>query len=58
VWWRFGRPGQHSPVEALENPNDRAAYDQRQTARERERHKAHQELMDLLACVECGDVPE
>ncbi|MFD8085351.1 hypothetical protein ACFV4F_27045 [Kitasatospora sp. NPDC059722] len=28
VWWRFGRSGQHSLIEALENPNNRAAYDQ------------------------------
>ncbi|MFE6869302.1 ISL3 family transposase [Kitasatospora sp. NPDC057692] len=57
VWWRFGRSGQHSLIEALENPDDRAAYDQRQAAREDEQHKAHQELMDSLACTDCGDVP-
>ncbi|MFD7907061.1 replication-relaxation family protein [Kitasatospora sp. NPDC059747] len=28
VWWRFGRSGRHSLIEALENPNNRAAYDQ------------------------------
>ncbi|MFE5584523.1 hypothetical protein [Kitasatospora sp. NPDC056531] len=58
AWWRFGRPGQHSLTEALENPNNRAAYDRRQAAREDEQHKAHQELMDSLACIDCGDVPE
>ncbi|MET8631120.1 replication-relaxation family protein [Kitasatospora sp. NPDC004669] len=58
VWWRFGRPGRHSLIEALENPNNRAAYDLRQAAREDEEHKAHQELMDSLVCIDCGDVPE
>ncbi|MEU1286662.1 hypothetical protein [Kitasatospora sp. NPDC005856] len=58
VWWRFGRSGRHSLVEALENPNNRAAYDLRQAAREDEEHKAHQELMDSLVCIDCGDVPE
>ncbi|MET8630639.1 hypothetical protein ABZW30_44280 [Kitasatospora sp. NPDC004669] len=58
VWWRYGRPGRHCPTEALENPDNRAAYDRRQAAREDEWHKAHQELMDSLACVDCGDVPE
>ncbi|MER7585238.1 hypothetical protein [Kitasatospora sp. NPDC097691] len=36
VWWRFGRPGRHSLPDALDNPNDRAAYDRRQAAREEE----------------------
>ncbi|MEU4863018.1 hypothetical protein ACIG0C_35645 [Kitasatospora aureofaciens] len=58
VWWRFGRSGRHSLIEALENPNNRAAYDLRQAAREDEEHKAHQELMDSLVCIDCGDVPE
>ncbi|MFI6449313.1 WD40 repeat domain-containing protein [Kitasatospora sp. NPDC050543] len=34
VWWRFGRPGRYSLTEALDNPNSRAAYDQRQQARD------------------------
>ncbi|MQS16531.1 hypothetical protein F7Q99_31160 [Streptomyces kaniharaensis] len=58
VWWRFGRSGRHSLIEALENPNNRAAYDLRQAAREDEEHKAHRELMDSLVCIDCGDVPE
>nr|WP_280686306.1 replication-relaxation family protein [Kitasatospora sp. MAA19] len=58
VWWRFGRSGRYSLIEALENPNNRAAYDQRQAAREDEEHQAHQELMESLVCVDCGDVPE
>ncbi|MFJ3794242.1 replication-relaxation family protein [Kitasatospora sp. NPDC090091] len=58
VWWRFGRSGRHPLIEALENPNNRAAYDLRQAAREDEEHKAHQELMDSLVCIDCGDVPE
>nr|WP_268267674.1 replication-relaxation family protein [Streptomyces kaniharaensis] len=58
VWWRFGRSGRHSLIEALENPDNRAAYDLRQAAREDEEHKAHRELMDSLVCAGCGDVPE
>ncbi|MET8627852.1 hypothetical protein ABZW30_29615 [Kitasatospora sp. NPDC004669] len=58
VWWRLGRAGRHSLIEALDNPNTRAAYDQRQAVREREQQKAHRELMDSLACIDCGDVPE
>ncbi|MGW2376575.1 replication-relaxation family protein [Kitasatospora sp. NPDC001683] len=58
VWWRFGRSGRHCLIEALENPNNRAAYDQRQAVREDEQQKAHQELMDSLVCIDCGDIPE
>ncbi|RKE16775.1 hypothetical protein BX266_0001 [Streptomyces sp. TLI_171] len=58
VWWRFGRRGRPSLTEALENPNDRAAYDLRQAARQAEEHKAHQELMDYLVCIDCGEIPE
>ncbi|MET8630857.1 hypothetical protein ABZW30_45460 [Kitasatospora sp. NPDC004669] len=53
-----GRPGRHSLTEALDNPNTRAAYDQRQAVREHEQQQAHQELMDSLACIDCGDIPE
>ncbi|AUY53671.1 hypothetical protein [Streptomyces sp. CB01881] len=35
VWWRFGRPGRHCLLEALDNPDNRAAYDQRRQAREK-----------------------
>ncbi|MFE5588064.1 hypothetical protein [Kitasatospora sp. NPDC056531] len=45
VWWRFGRPGRHSLIEALDNPDHRAAYDQRQAAREKKARQAHRELM-------------
>ncbi|MGW3077824.1 hypothetical protein [Kitasatospora sp. NPDC001132] len=58
VRWRFGRSGRHSLIEALENPNNRAAYDLRQAAREDEQQRVHQELMDSLVCIDCGDVPE
>ncbi|MFJ7280857.1 hypothetical protein [Kitasatospora sp. NPDC098663] len=58
IWWRYGRSGRHSPIEALENPNNRAAYDQRQKAREKKARQAHRELMRTLACVDCGNVPE
>ncbi|MCC9312318.1 hypothetical protein LN042_35560 [Kitasatospora sp. RB6PN24] len=58
VWWRFGRSGRHPLTEALENPNNRAAYDLRQAAREDEQQRIHQELMDTLVCIDCGDVPE
>ncbi|MFJ5927545.1 hypothetical protein ACIQF6_33620 [Kitasatospora sp. NPDC092948] len=58
IWWRFGGSGRHSLIEALENPDNRAAYDLRQAVREDEQHKVHQELMDSLVCAGCGDVPE
>ncbi|MER6366616.1 hypothetical protein [Kitasatospora sp. NPDC001527] len=58
VWWRFGRLGRHSLIEALENPNNRAACDLRQAAREDEQQRVHQELMDSLVCIDCGDIPE
>ncbi|MFF2148912.1 hypothetical protein [Kitasatospora sp. NPDC058190] len=45
-------------IEALENPDNRAAYDLRQAAREDEQQRVHQELMDSLVCIDCGDVPE
>ncbi|MBP0450544.1 hypothetical protein J5Y04_13440 [Kitasatospora sp. RG8] len=32
VWWRFGRPGRHSLIDALDSPETRAAYDQGQAA--------------------------
>ncbi|MFD7583747.1 hypothetical protein ACFV61_35800, partial [Kitasatospora sp. NPDC059817] len=32
VWWRYGRPGRHYLTEALDNPDNRAAYDRRQAA--------------------------
>ncbi|MER6401176.1 hypothetical protein ABT263_34820 [Kitasatospora sp. NPDC001603] len=32
MWWRFGRPGRHCLIEALETPDNRAAYDLRQKA--------------------------
>ncbi|MFD0344879.1 hypothetical protein ACFQ0M_00010 [Kitasatospora aburaviensis] len=41
VWWRYGRPGRHSLLDALENPNNRAAYNQRQKAREKKAHQEH-----------------
>ncbi|MFD7743505.1 hypothetical protein ACFV6J_35045, partial [Kitasatospora sp. NPDC059800] len=34
VWWRYGRPGRHYLTEALDNPDNRAAYDRRQAARD------------------------
>ncbi|MGW2254760.1 hypothetical protein ACWCXH_31915 [Kitasatospora sp. NPDC001660] len=44
VWWRYGRDGRHSLIEALENPNNRAAYDLRQAAREKKAQQDHREL--------------
>lgn len=58
VWWRYGRPGRHSLLDALENPNNRAAYNQRQKAREKKARQEHREWMRTLACADCGDVPE
>ncbi|MFI6449641.1 hypothetical protein [Kitasatospora sp. NPDC050543] len=58
VWWRYGRAGRHGLLEALENPNNRAAYDQRQKAREKKARQEHRDLMRALACADCGNVPE
>ncbi|MBP0454053.1 replication-relaxation family protein [Kitasatospora sp. RG8] len=58
VWWRYGRPGRHSLLDALDNPNNRAAYDQRQKARERKARQDHCDLMRTLACADCGQVPK
>ncbi|GAB2733880.1 hypothetical protein [Kitasatospora kifunensis] len=52
------RPGRHCLLDALENPNNRAAYDQRQQARVKKAKQDHRELMQTLACVDCGDVPK
>ncbi len=61
VWWRYGRNGaRYSLLDALESPDTRAAYDERQEAREekaRQVRQAHRELMETLACADCGNVP-
>ncbi|MEU9077010.1 replication-relaxation family protein [Kitasatospora sp. NPDC048538] len=58
VWWRYGRDeARYSLLEALESPDTRAAYDERQKAREKKADQEHQELMKTLACADCGDVP-
>ncbi|MEU8927435.1 hypothetical protein AB0D10_42085 [Kitasatospora sp. NPDC048545] len=58
VWWRYGRPGRHSLTDALDNPDNHAAYDQRQGARERRARQDHRDLMRTLACADCGQVPK
>ncbi|MFD8787261.1 hypothetical protein [Kitasatospora sp. NPDC059599] len=58
MWWRYGRPGRHSLSDALDNPDNHAAYDQRQAARERRASQAHRDLMRTLACADCGQVPK
>ncbi|MFJ8628441.1 hypothetical protein ACIRD3_37160 [Kitasatospora sp. NPDC093550] len=58
VWWRYGRPGRHSLLDALENPDNRAAYNQRQKAREKRARQEHREWMRTLACADCGKVPK
>ncbi|MFE7529365.1 replication-relaxation family protein [Kitasatospora sp. NPDC057542] len=58
VWWRYGRPGRHSLLDALENPDNRAAYNQRQKAREKKARQEHREWMRTLACADCGNVPK
>ncbi|MEV0537212.1 hypothetical protein [Kitasatospora sp. NPDC050463] len=58
VWWRYDREGRHSLLDALENPDTRAAYDERQKAREKKAEQAHRELMQTLACTDCGNVPK
>ncbi|MGK4585991.1 hypothetical protein [Kitasatospora sp. HPMI-4] len=42
----------------MDNPNSRAAYDQRQKEREKKARQAHRELMRTLACADCGQVPK
>jgi hypothetical protein len=58
LWWRYGRKGRHSLTEALDKPNNRAFYDQRQAAQEKEAWRAHRELMETLACIDCGKGPK
>ncbi|MCC9312519.1 hypothetical protein LN042_36645, partial [Kitasatospora sp. RB6PN24] len=58
VWWRYGRPGRHCLLDALENPNNRAAYNQRQKTREKKARQDHRERMRTLACADCGNVPK
>ncbi|MFE7527637.1 hypothetical protein ACFU7Y_18245 [Kitasatospora sp. NPDC057542] len=58
MWWRYGRPGRHSLLDALDNPNNRAAYDQRQKAREKKARQDHRDLMRTLASADCGQVPK
>ncbi|WP_354645222.1 hypothetical protein [Kitasatospora camelliae] len=41
MWWRYGRDGRHSLLEALESPDTRAAYDARQEAREKKADQEH-----------------
>ncbi|WP_344469056.1 replication-relaxation family protein [Kitasatospora kazusensis] len=58
VWWRYGRPGRHSLLDALESPDTRQAYDERQAAREKKARQDHREWMRTLACADCGNVPK
>ncbi|ROR35885.1 replication-relaxation family protein [Kitasatospora cineracea] len=65
AWWRYGRPGRHSLLDALDNPDNRDAYNQRQKAREdkarqeeREAARRHRKAMRTLACADCGNIPE
>ncbi|WP_159028405.1 hypothetical protein [Kitasatospora sp. MY 5-36] len=59
VWWRYGRDGaRYCLLEALESPDTRQAYDERQDAREEKARQVHRELMRTLACADCGRVPK
>ncbi|GAA1249349.1 hypothetical protein GCM10009665_45210 [Kitasatospora nipponensis] len=58
VWWRYRRPGRHSLLDALENPDNRAAYNQRQKAREKKARQDHREWMRTLARADCGNIPK
>jgi len=58
VWWRYGREGRHSLLDALDSPDTREAYDERQKAREKKAKQVHRELMRTLACADCGNVPK
>ncbi|MFD9598405.1 replication-relaxation family protein [Kitasatospora sp. NPDC059973] len=58
VWWRYGRnDARYSLLDALESPDTREAYDERQAAREEKRRQDHRDLMETLACADCGNVP-
>ncbi|MGW4898102.1 hypothetical protein ACWEQL_38515 [Kitasatospora sp. NPDC004240] len=57
VWWRYGREGRRSLLDALESPDTREAYDERQKAREKKARQVHRELVETLACADCGNVP-
>ncbi|MEU3561849.1 hypothetical protein [Kitasatospora sp. NPDC006786] len=57
VWWRYGGPGRHSLLDALDNPDNRAAYDRRQK-REKKARQDHCDLMWTLACADRGQVPK
>ncbi|GAA2800603.1 hypothetical protein [Kitasatospora aburaviensis] len=58
VWWRYGRDeARYSLLDALESPDTREAYDERQEAGEEKARQVHRELMRTLACADCGNVP-
>ncbi len=57
VWWRFGRAGRHSLLDALESPHTEKAYAERKKAREEKARQEHRELMATLICADCGNVP-
>lgn len=58
IWWRYGRAGRHSLTDALDNPNNKDAYQQRQKAREKKARQEHAEWMRTLACADCGKIPK
>ncbi|WP_158714231.1 hypothetical protein [Kitasatospora aureofaciens] len=54
VWWRYGRDGaRYCLLEALESPDTREAYDERQKARETKARQVRrtEEVKDLRAGV-------
>ncbi|MGW2402768.1 replication-relaxation family protein [Kitasatospora sp. NPDC001664] len=58
IWWRYGRDdARYSLLDALESPDTREAYDERQAAREEKRRQEHRDLMETLACADCENVP-
>ncbi|MGE7439670.1 MULTISPECIES: hypothetical protein [Kitasatospora] len=56
--WRYGREGRRSLLDALESPDIREAYDERQKARAKKARQVHRELMQTLACADFGNVPK
>lgn len=59
VRWRYGRDeARYSLLEALESPDTREAYAERQQAQDKKADHEHRERMRTLACADCGNVPK
>ncbi|MDH6130224.1 hypothetical protein [Kitasatospora sp. GP82] len=58
IRWRYGRTGLHSLTGALDNPEERTAYGQRQADRAAEADRRHRRFPKTLACTDCHAVPK